>query len=596
MIYTPALMQLQSFFSAWARPGTVPERRNPGRRKIVWGLGLAAVLLPPGVPLGHAATPPPLRAAHGMVASDHKDASVTGMQALKAGGNAVDAACATAMALGVLNPQSSGLGGGGFAVVYLAKEKKSFAIDFREKAPLAIKRELFFKDGKLDRRLTVRGGLAVAVPGEARGLADMVKRWGRRTFADCVAPAEQLAKGTPASDRVVRMIAGGGRGAEDEDFMSRVFTYAKPLRPGDTVTRPALAQTLAKLRTKGPDAFYTGEVAQEIVNAVRAAGGVMTVEDLQKYNAVERAPYATRYRGFDVYTMPLPSSGGIVISEVLGILGERMKDPASLGHDSSAHLHLLGEALKHGFADRARHLGDPDFIKVPVGKLLDPAYHKTLAGRITENGVLAPDAYGMPGDGPVLPPHDGGTAHLSVMDSEGNAVALTTTVNLGFGAHLIAGSTGIVLNNEMDDFSIEPGVPNSFKLIGTEKNGVAPGKRPLSSMSPTVVVENGQVKMAVGGAGGPTIISGTLQVMLNVLDWKMDAQAASAATRIHHQWAPNVLGYENGLPRDVIEGLERRGHKTAGREHICTVNVVVRTDAGFEGASEFRGGGAPAGY
>jgi gamma-glutamyltranspeptidase/glutathione hydrolase len=324
---------------------------------------------------------------------------------------------------------------------------------------------------------------------------------------------------------------------------------------------------------------------------------VLTREDLRAYNVVERPALATTYRNYKVFTMPPPSSGGIVIAEALGILAEKMKEPPKgLGRFSSSYLHLLAEALKHGFADRARHLGDPDFVKVPIEKLTDPAYYKELAGRIDEQHTLKPERYGLATVPGTPPKEDHGTTHLSVMDADGNAVALTTTVNLGYGSHVVAGTTGIILNDQMDDFAMAPDVPNAFKLIGSEKNAVAPGKRPLSSMSPTLVMEGDKVRVAVGGAGGPTIISGTLQVLLNVIDGGLDAQQASSAPRIHHQWYPDVLALEPEYPRDVIENLEKRGHKTARREHITTVNVTVRTDKGVEAATEYRRGGAPAGY
>jgi gamma-glutamyltranspeptidase/glutathione hydrolase len=361
------------------------------------------------------------------------------------------------------------------------------------------------------------------------------------------------------------------------------------------VRRPALARTLARLRTGGPDAFYRGPVAAALVAAVKKEGGVLSLEDLQAYAPTDRTPLTIPYRGHQVASMPPPSSGGIVIAQALGILERRVKDPSQISRTSSAWLHLLTEALKHGFADRARHLGDPDFVDVPLGKLLDPAYHTDLAGRIADDKVLPPARYGFGGE-PAALPKDGGTAHLSVIDAEGNAVALTTTVNLWFGAKIVAGDTGVVLNNQMDDFSLAPDVANAFGLVGTDKNAVAPRKRPLSSMSPTIVLEGDRVKMVVGGAGGPTIISGTLQVLLNVLDFKMDAQAASAAPRVHHQWRPDVLVHEPEIATDVVQALERRGHKTRPRDHLTLVNVVVRTADGVEAASELRGSGAPAGY
>jgi gamma-glutamyltranspeptidase/glutathione hydrolase len=549
-----------------------------------------------------AVTPPPLVAPHAAVASDHPAASKAGIEALRAGGNAVDAACATALALGVTVPHSSGIGGGGFAVIYLAKEKKVVTLDFREKAPAAIKAEMYFRDGKPDPKLSRRGGLAVGVPGEVRGLSEIVRRWGKLPFSACVKPAERLAKaGTPLTDDAADVINGDGkRDAEFTAFLAQVFALGRPfvlpVKPGEIVRRPALAGTLARLRTGGADAFYGGPIADEIVKATVASGGVLSREDLRAYNVVERPALVTTYRGHRVFTMPPPSSGGIVITEALGILGEKLKDPPrGPGRFSSAYLHVLTEALKHGFADRARHLGDTDFVSVPLAKLSDPAYHRELAARIDDQHTQKPERYGLP-TAPPRPPRDGGTTNLSVIDADGNAVALTTTVNLGYGSHVIAGSTGIILNDQMDDFAIAPDTPNAFKLIGNEKNAVAPGKRPLSSMSPTLVLEGDRALLAVGGAGGPTIISGTLQVLLNVVDGQLDAQAASSAPRIHHQWSPDVLGLEPEIPPDVIEGLERRGHKTSRREHICTVNIVVRTKDGVEAATEYRRGGAPAGY
>jgi gamma-glutamyltranspeptidase / glutathione hydrolase len=289
----------------------------------------------------------------------------------------------------------------------------------------------------------------------------------------------------------------------------------------------------------------------------------------------------------------------VVLLETLGILATHYPTEAALqrdGRGSSAYLHVLSEALKHGFADRARFLGDTDFVSVDLPHLTSPAYHAELARRIKPDAVLPRDAYGTLGPPPAQH-KDGGTTHLSVIDAEGNAVALTTTVNLTFGAHLVAGKTGIVLNDQMDDFSLTPGLPNAFGLIGNEQNAVAPGKRPLSSMTPTIAVEaDGRVKVVVGAAGGPTIISSTAQVLMNVVDWKLDAQAAVAAPRIHDQWFPDLLMVEGDIPRDVTDGLARRGHKIKEVPHIGTANVLVRTDQGIEAGAEPRSPSAPAGY
>lgn len=563
-----------------------------------------------------AATPPPFRAPRAAVASDHPLASAAGVSVLKAGGNAVDAACATALALGVLHPDASGMGGGGFALVYVAKEKKVYALDFRERAPAAAAPGLYFKDGKVQPQLSKTGGLAVAVPGEVRGLGELVRRWGKLPFARCVDPAQRLAaRGFPVSWRLARSldgatggekrdVTGAGSGppagappALDPRFLE-IFGKA-PAREGAAWRRPDLAWTLSKLRAGGADAFYKGEIAAELVKAVKASGGVLAAEDLSSYAPADRAPLATDYRGLRVSSMPPSSSGGIVLVEALDILTARYPDAAALAKDgrgSSAYLHVLAEAFKHGFADRARFLGDTDFVSVDLPHLTSSAYHAELAKRIKPGAVLPRDAYGTLGGPPPAGHKDGGTTHLSVIDADGNAVALTTTVNLGFGAKLVAGKTGILLNDQMDDFSLQPGVANAFGLIGNEQNAVAPNKRPLSSMTPTIALEGDRVKVVVGGAGGPTIITATTQVLLNVVDWKLDAQAAVAAPRIHHQWFPEVLAVEPAVVRDVLDGLEKRGQKTREFGHIGTVNVLVRTDQGIEAGAEPRSPSGPAGY
>jgi gamma-glutamyltranspeptidase/glutathione hydrolase len=555
---------------------------------------------PPAAGAAPAPAAGPLRVAHAAVASDHPLASAAGVAALKAGGNAVDAACATALALGVLHPESSGIGGGAFALVYIAKEKKVYALDARERAPAAITPAAYMKDGHAEPERSQRGGLAVAVPGEVRGLGEMVRRWGALPFRRCVEPAQRMAaRGVPVSGRLANSLSGLDRagGATSERSFAAMIA-PKPLQVGDTWRRPDLAWTLGKLRA-GPDAFYKGEIAEQIATAVQSAGGVLTAEDLAAYATVDRTPVETGYRGLRVLSMPPSSSGGVALIETLGVLSAYY--PSGLaaapdGRGSAAQLHALAEAFKHAFADRARYLGDTDFVSVDVAHLTAPPYHEELARRIKPGAVLPRDAYGTLGP-PPEPRKDAGTTHLSVIDADGNAVALTTTVNLGFGAHLIAGKTGIVLNDQMDDFSLQPGVPNAFGLIGNEQNAIAPRKRPLSSMTPTIALDDGgRVRVVVGAAGGPTIITATAQVFLNVVDWKLDAQAAIAAPRIHDQWFPDVLGVEPEIGFDAIAGLNKLGHKTKTFPHIGTVNLLVRTRAGIEAAAEPRSPSKPAGY
>jgi gamma-glutamyltranspeptidase/glutathione hydrolase len=364
------------------------------------------------------------------------------------------------------------------------------------------------------------------------------------------------------------------------------------------VERPALAHTLARLRRQGVEDFYAGEIGKAIAKAVQAAGGVLTLQDLVGYSTVQREPLRTDFRGRRIFTVPPPSAGGVILVQALGILASRMRsaDLVSAGPQGSDYLHVVIEVLKHGFADRGRFLGDPAFVSIPLSTLLDEKYLQQLASRIRPDSTLPPDQYGMAGTPAGTPARDAGTAHLSVVDAEGNAVALTTTINLEFGAHLVAGTTGILLNNEMDDFVIFEGQPDAFGLVGSRPNLVAPGKRPLSSMTPTLVVGKHGVEMALGAAGGPTIVSSTLQVLLDLLVFGMDAAGAQQAPRLHHQWKPDVLRHETGFPARPLEQLHAKGHNIEARAPIGKVNLVVRDRAGFTAAPEPRSGGRPAGY
>ncbi|MDB4983127.1 MAG: ggt, partial [Myxococcales bacterium] len=565
--------------------------KKPAATKPVAATPVAAAPLRP-------APKAPFRASRAAVASDHPLASQAGVAVLKAGGNAFDAACATALALGVLHPDASGIGGGGFALAYVAKEKKVYALDFRERAPAALTGSRFLKDGKPVAALSKEGGLAVGVPGEVRGLGELVKRWGKRPWKACVDPAQKLAaKGVPISWRLAKSFETLASGPASADPTFAKMFVGKPAE-GAILARPELAATLAALAAGGPDAFYKGPIADEIVKAVTAAGGVMTAPDLEGYAVTERSALRTDYRGLHIYTMPPPSSGGVALIETLGILDARYPASGDLpkeGRQSPAYLHTLAEAFKNAFADRARFLGDPDFVRVDVPRLTSAAYAGDLARRMKADGVLPSDAYGSLGP-PATPPKDGGTTHLSIIDAAGNAVALTTTINLSFGAKLVAGGTGILLNDQMDDFVMQVGVPNAFGLIGNEQNAVAPKKRPLSSMTPTLVLDKNKVKLVVGGAGGPNIITATIEVLLNVVDWKMDAQAAVTAPRIHHQWFPDTLGVEAGVPKETVDELARRGQKPNGVPFVGKVNLVVRTKKGLEAAAEPRSPSGPAGY
>jgi gamma-glutamyltranspeptidase/glutathione hydrolase len=552
-----------------------------------------------------AASPRPLRAplGRGIVACDNAEASHAGAELLARGGNAVDAAVAAALALGVASPAGSGLGGGGFLVTYSAKERVARVLDFRETAPAAATRDMFIVEGKAVPERSRRGGLAVAVPGEPAGLAAVEARYGRLGLAAAAAPALRLARdGFVVSFYIAeaaRRLAAAGAptpSASDDALLALLAPSGKPVVEGERLRRPELARTLERFAQEGADGFYKGPVARAIVDAVRARGGILTDEDLARYRPLWREPLVGRFRGYTVYAAP-PPAGGATALEALQILDAR-PPLTPLGAGSSAADHVIAEALKHAFADRARSLGDPAFADVPTVHLVDPAYARELAARIANGAVQRPEAYGDArlSPAPAAAPRDHGTSHLSVIDGEGNVVALTTTINLSFGARFVAGSTGVILNDEMDDFSAQPGVPNYFGLVGALANAIAPGKRPLSSMTPLVLVKDGRAALSVGGSGGPLIISETVQAIVNVVDFGMDAQAAISAPRIHAQWIPNVVIAEPEVPTDVVEGLRRRGQKVSPPEAPGGSGAqMVRVNGELlEAASDPRKGGAPA--
>jgi gamma-glutamyltranspeptidase / glutathione hydrolase len=547
-------------------------------------------------PVAYAASSPPLTTARGVVASDQALASEVGAAILARGGNAADAAAATALALGVVNPASSGIGGGGFAVVYVAKEKKTYVLDFRETAPAALSPDRFVRDGELDVMLSRRGGLAAGVPGEIAGLELLVRRFGNRPWRSVVAPAERLAReGFFASWFFAHAAGVVAPQLSPGPLRDLLAPGGKVVERGQLVRRPALARTLARIGSQGRDGFYRGPVARDMIAAITAAGGVMTLEDLAGYRVVERDPLEGRWGSFRVVTMPLPSSGGIVLLEALGLLEASGFDLAAAGAGSSAALHMIAEVLAHGFADRARFLGEASPEEM-VGSLLDPDRLRRLAATISPRRAAAHGRYGEAGlEAWGTGEGDGGTSHLCVIDRDGNAVALTTTVNGYYGARLVAPKSGVVLNNEIDDFALAAGVPNMFGLVQSEYNLVGPGKRPLSSMTPTLVLDGDRVVGCLGGSGGPRIISNVFQALLNVFAFGMDANAAVSAPRLHHQWTPDQVFIEPEIPADVRRGLERRGHNLQEGARISTVQlIVVRADGTREAASDPRKDGAPA--
>lgn len=527
------------------------------------------------------------QSASGVVAADQETASAIGAQIISDGGNAVDAAVASLLALGVVNPFASGLGGGGFCLVRPASGEVT-VLDFRERAPGKSTRDMYIVDGKVDFGLMMRGGLAIGVPGEARGLEALHQKYGKLAWADVVRPARLLAQdGFVVGELLPRRLARKGEALEQVPELAAVFKRGdRWVEAGERMTWPALGRSLQALEEQGAAPFYSGPIAKEIVEAANRAGGIFTTADLDHYRVTWRDPLKGTYRGVEIFAMPPPSSGGTTILTTLNIL-ERYDLP-TLGENPES-LHRIAEALKHGFADRARWLGDADYVHVPVERLVSKA--AAASREVRPDGVLALDDYGAA----APPPDDDGTSHLSVIDGDRNMVACTSTINTSFGSLVYAPQWGILLNNEMGDFTAQPGVANNYGLMGTEQNAVAPGKRPLSSMSPTLVVKDGEPLLSVGASGGPTIITGTLLTLIRILDWNWSPARAIAAPRFHHQWLPEVL-FAEGLPPSWTDALTARGHAVKARGGYNSVQMVLRlSDGNLVGVSDPRKMGRPVG-
>ncbi len=590
-------------------PGTCNRRihdvvapRHPGYNAIMTPARLAAFVtvvllaLPPNAVASGA--PPAYVAAGraGAVAAEHRLASRAGVEMLEAGGNAIDAAVAAALVTGVVNPSSSGLGGGGFAIVYLAGPRRAHVLDYRERAGRAAHRDMYLRDGALMPGTSRKGGLAVAVPGEPAGLSEALQRWGTLPMSRVAAPAVRAARdGFTVEDHLAHAIAAHRDDLAGDPAMAFEFLHedGSPYATGQTLRRPRLAATLETLATEGAAPFYEGAIAADIIASVRAAGGSLEAADFTDYRVVSRDALISNYRGFKVVGMPPPSSGGATIAAALELL--EGYDLAALGQNSTTYLHLLAEVLKPLFADRATVFGDPDHVQVPLARLLSPTRLDGLRQRIRFSEATPAERYGN-----ARAAEDSGTSHISVVDADGNAVALTTSVNTGFGALLGAGERGIVLNNTMDDFSVQPGVPNAFGLVGTEANAVAAGKRPLSSMSPTIVLRQGRARLVAGASGGPLIITATLQTIVNVLDFAMEPGDAVSAPRIHHQWRPDILGVEPGIAATTRTSLERLGHKVMELPARASVQIVEVSGGGRErrvrAVADPRKGGVAAAY
>ncbi|UIE39960.1 gamma-glutamyltransferase [Leptodesmis sichuanensis] len=537
----------------------------------------------------------------GMVVSAHPLASAAGLQMLKAGGNAVDAAVATTFAISVTEPYSAGIGGGGFLLLRSGQTGAIKALDFRERAPLAATRNMYLDaQGKVRPNLSTDGYLAVGVPGTVAGLYEVHRQYGKLPWKTLVQPAIALAdQGFLVSPRMAAAIV-RQQTLQQNPAARKIFTRnGNPLQVGETLIQQDLAKTLQAI-AQNPQSFYQGWIAQAIAQDMQANGGLITLQDLQRYRPIWREAVCGMFRMARVCSMPPPSSGGVHLLQMLNMIGDT--DLKGWGWHSPDALHLLIETMRIAYADRARYLGDPDFVKVPVAALISPAYGQQRRQEINLRQAR-PSSQVQAADPALIQrlnhsKESGDTSHLSVVDKLGNAVSLTFTVNLSFGAGIVTPGTGIVLNNEMDDFAAAPDVPNAFGLVGGDANAIAPGKTPLSSMTPTIVTEQGQLRLVTGSPGGSTIITTVLQIVLNVLVYGMDGQRAVASPRLHHQWLPDQVMVETfGFDPLTLAELQRRGQRIQERSGWGNANAIVRTPEGIlKGAADPRGEGVAYGF
>lgn len=529
----------------------------------------------------------PVWAKNGMVATQEALASDIGLKILKDGGNAVDAAVAVGFALAVTLPRAGNIGGGGFMMVYDAKQGKTVALDYREKAPSSASRDMYLdSDGNAVSDLSRYHGLAVGVPGTVAGLLKALEDHGTMSRGQVMAPAIALA------ENGIEVTAGLSESLEAlsdrlQKWPSTKKIFFKPdgsvYQPGELLRQPELAKSLKLIAAKGSDGFYKGETARKLVKAVNEAGGNMSLQDLANYKAIARVPVKGDYRGYEIVSMPPPSSGGIHIVQILNILeGYPLKD---YGQNSAQTIHLMSEAMQLAYADRAEYLGDSDFIDVPASGLTSQAYADKLRSLINPN--KATPAATIKANNP-LPYESDQTTHFSIVDKDGNAVANTYTLNFSYGTGLVAEGTGILLNNEMDDFSAKPGVPNGYGLIGGDANAVEANKRPLSSMSPTLVFKDSKPYIVTGSPGGSRIITTVTQVISNVIDHDMNIAEATHAPRIHDQWLPDEIRIEKALNVDTIKKLESMGHKVSLQAAMGSTQSIMITPNGVYGSSDPR--------
>ncbi|WP_286738955.1 gamma-glutamyltransferase [Psychrobacter sp. UBA3068] len=529
----------------------------------------------------------PVWAKNGMVATQEALASDIGLQILKDGGNAVDAGVAVGFALAVTLPRAGNIGGGGFMMIYDAKQDKTVALDYREKAPSSASRDMYLdSDGNAVSDLSRYHGLAVGVPGTVAGLLKALEDHGTMSREQVMAPAIALAEnGIEVTAGLSESLTALSARLQKWPSTKKVFFKAdgSAYQPGERLTQPELARSLKLIAAQGADGFYKGETASKLVKAVNDAGGRMSLQDLSNYEAIAREPIKGDYRGYEIVSMPPPSSGGIHIVQILNILeGYPLKD---YGQNSAQTIHLMAEAMQLAYADRAEYLGDSDFIDVPASGLTSQAYADKLRGLINPN--KATPASTIKANNP-LPYESDQTTHFSIVDKDGNAIANTYTLNFSYGMGLVAEGTGILLNNEMDDFSAKPGVPNGYGLLGGEANAVEANKRPLSSMSPTLVFKDSKPYIVTGSPGGSRIITTVTQILSNVIDHDMNIAEATHAPRIHDQWLPDEIRIEKALNVDTIKKLESMGHTVSPKAAMGSTQSIMITPNGVYGSSDPR--------
>lgn len=539
----------------------------------------------------------PVRAKHGLVASTSEIASRIGVEIMQRGGNAIDAAVATALALAVCWPAAGNIGGGGFMLVRKA-DGTSEIIDYRERAPMAASRDMYVdQNGNVIKDASTIGHRAAGVPGTIAGLALALKRHGRLKWSEMVEPARALAaEGYTVNYHTARSLKGSEALLSRFPESKRIFLRdGAGYSEGDRLVQPELAATLGRLKNRGPSEFYEGDTAKLIVEEMKSGGGVMTAADLKEYEPAIRKPLTGNYRGYELITMPPPSSGGTALLEMLNIL-ENYK-VGEMGHNSSQHIHLLVETMRLAFADRAAYMGDADFVKVPVSGLVSKPYAADLVKQIKLD-LATPSANIRAGSPSTY--ESANTTHFTVIDSDGNLISNTYTLNGGFGSGVTVKGAGFLLNNEMDDFTSKPGVPNAYGLIQGEANAIAPRKRPLSAMTPTIVLKDGKVIFAVGSPGGPTIINTVLQITMNIVDFGMNIQQAIDTPRFHHQWMPDQIRWEPfGINADARAALQKKGHILAEKPGYIgdAQGIMIEAGSGMRlGASDPRSGGVPVGY